>query len=217
MRIKALLASAVLAVGFSTQAMSQGLTLGEQYTLRGYTGKAMGETMANVFKVQHLHVLTNNTTICASLVGAIGAGYLDSEGKRRLDITVLNSPEDAQNLRPMGQVVALIYGGQASPEVNYNLTKATLRRLADADYKGAIFFHLRIWVPKMIERAAQEDPVIAKYLAGKENLYTVTADLQNKVIRLWQVSVKDGKQSTVKELGTIPMNPVWEDLLRRSL
>ncbi len=217
MRLKTAFTSAVLTLGISAQAFAQGLTLGEQYTLRSYTGKAMGETMAKALNVQHLHVITNNTTICASLVGAIGAGYLDLEGKRRLDITVLNSPEDAQNLRPMGQVVALIYGGQASPEVNYNLTRATLRKLADADYKGAIFFHLRIWVPKFIERVAQEDPAIARYLANKDNLYTATADLQNKVIRLWQVSVKDGKQATVKELGTIPMNSTWEDLLRRSL
>ena len=61
MRIKALLASAVLAVGFSTQAMSQGLTLGEQYALRGYTGRAMGETMANVFKVQLASVCSHGT------------------------------------------------------------------------------------------------------------------------------------------------------------
>lgn len=66
-------------------------------------------------------------------------------------------------------------------------------------------------------KAAQEDPKVAQYLAGKGNLFAVTADLNAKVVRLWQVAVKDGKQSAVKELGTIPLNPAWEDLLRRSL
>ncbi|MCX8059984.1 MAG: hypothetical protein N3C13_02170, partial [Aquificaceae bacterium] len=130
---------------------------------------------------------------------------------------VLNSPEEVQNFNPTLEAVALIFGGQASPEVNYSLTRSSLRRLADAKYNGAIFFHLRVWAPRFVERAVQEDQTIAQYLAGKENLYTVTADLQNKVIRLWQVSVKDGKQATVRELGTVPLNPVWEDLLRRSL
>ncbi|MCS6958056.1 MAG: hypothetical protein RMK75_06335 [Aquificaceae bacterium] len=195
----------------------QGLTLGEHYTLRSYTGKAMGNVFSASLKFNSLHVVTNNTSVCGSLVGAIGSSYVDLEGRRRMQVTVLNSPEEAQNLNPATEAVALIFGGQASPEVNYNLTKSSLKRLADAKYNGAIFFHLRVWAPKFVERASQEDPAIAQYLANKENLYTVTADLSNKVIRLWQVSVKDGKQATVKELGTMPLNPIWEDLLRRSL
>ncbi|MFN3265056.1 MAG: hypothetical protein ACK42C_09180, partial [Aquificaceae bacterium] len=182
-----------------------------------YTGQAFGRVMANSLKFNSIHVLTNNTSICSSLVGALGSGYLDPEGKRKMNTTVLNAPEDAQNLNPTTEAVALIFGGQASPEVNYSLTKASLRRLADTNYNGAVFFHLRIWAPKFVERAAQEDPAIARYLANKENLYSVTADLQNKVVRLWQVSVKEGKQTTVRELGTVPLNPNWEDLLRRSL
>ncbi|MFD3004597.1 hypothetical protein [Thermus tengchongensis] len=43
---------------------------------------------------------------------------------------------------------------------------------------------------------------MARYLAGKANLYAVTADLNAKVVRLWQVAVQDGKQATVKELNT---------------
>ncbi|MCX7989572.1 MAG: hypothetical protein N2648_02895 [Aquificaceae bacterium] len=206
-------------LGFSTLSpvSAQGLSVGEHYTLRSYTGQALGRALSGSLKFNNLHVLTNNTTICASLVGAIGSGYVDSEGKRRMSTTVLNNPEELQGFNPASEAVALIFGGQASPEVNYGLTRSALRRLADTKYNGAIFFHLRIWAPRFVERAAQEDPTIAQYLAGKENLYTVTADLQNKVIRLWQVSVKDGKQATVRELGTIPMNPTWEDLLRRSL
>lgn len=211
------IALSILALGIVGTASAQQLTLGEHYTLRSYTGQAFGRVMANSLKFNSLHVFTNNTSVCASLVGAIGSGYLDLEGKRRMTTTALNAPEDVQNITPTSEAVALIFGGQASPEVNYNLTRATLKRLADSNYNGAIFFHLRVWAPKFIERAAQEDPAIAKYLANKENLYSVSADLQNKVVKLWQVSVKDGKQATVKELGTVPLNPTWEDLLRRSL
>lgn len=208
---------AVATLAFIGVATAQPLTLGEHYVLRAYTGKALGQAMAKSLKLRAVHVLTNNTTVCASLVGAMGSGYLDLKGRRRMNVTVLNAPEDAQNLNPEGEAVALIFGGQATAEMNYALTKAVLKRLADTNYKGAVFFHLRIWLPKFIERVAQEEPAVARYLAEKENLYTVTADLQNKVIRLWQVSLKDRKQSTVRELGTIPLNPVWEDLLRRSL
>ncbi|MCS7262609.1 MAG: hypothetical protein NZ560_04265 [Aquificaceae bacterium] len=214
--MKRLLASFAL-FGAVLPIWGQTLSLGEQYTLRSYTGQAMGRALAGSLKFNSLHVLTNNTSICASLAGAIGSGYLDAEGRRRMSTTVLNSPEEVQNFNPTLEAVALIFGGQASPEVNYSLTRSSLRRLADAKYNGAIFFHLRVWAPRFVERAVQEDQTIAQYLAGKENLYTVTADLQNKVIRLWQVSVKDGKQATVRELGTVPLNPVWEDLLRRSL
>lgn len=66
-------------------------------------------------------------------------------------------------------------------------------------------------------KAAQEDPEVAHYLAGKANPYAVTADLNAKVVRLWQVSVRDGRQATVREVGTVALNPIWEDLLRRSL
>ena len=31
------------------------------------------------------------------------------------------------------------------------------------------------------------------------------------------MAVKERKQTAVKEVGAIPLNPLWEDLLRRSL
>jgi len=90
---------------------AQGLSLGEHYALRAYTGQAFGQVFAQVLKAQSLHVLTNNTTICASIVGAIGAGYLDAEGKRSLAVTVFPSPEEVPPLNPREEVVALIFGG----------------------------------------------------------------------------------------------------------
>lgn len=173
--------------------------------------------MAGPLGFRSVHVLTNTTSICAALVGAIGAGYLDLEGTRRLQVTAFPTPEEVGPLSPTEEAVALIFGGQATPEVSYALTKNALKSLAQGNYGGAIFFHLRVWAPGFVARAAQEDPAIARYLAGKENLYAVTADLNAKVVRLWQVSVKEGKQATVKELGTVALNPTWEDLLRRSL
>ncbi|SDF25373.1 hypothetical protein SAMN04488243_13521 [Thermus arciformis] len=197
--------------------MAQGLTLGEHLVLRGYTGQAFGQAMANILGLKSVHVLTNNTSICAALVGAMGAGYLDPQGQRRMVSTALPSPQEVPPLSPEEEAVALIFGGQATPETNYGLTLEALRALAQANYPGALFFHLRIWAPGFVARAAQESPEVARYLAAKENLYAPAADLNAKVVRLWQVSVKDGKQATVKEVGVIPLNPIWEDLLRRSL
>lgn len=206
-----------LALVLGLPALAQGLTLGEHYALRSYTGKAFGQVMAGPLGFKSVHVLTNNTSICAALVGAIGSGYLDLEGTRRLQVTPFAAPEEVGPLSPKEEAVALIFGGQATPETNYALTKNALQSLARAGYGGAIFFHLRVWAPGFVARAAQEDPAIARYLAAKENLYAVTADLNAKVVRLWQVAVRDGRQATVKELGTVALNPTWEDLLRRSL
>lgn len=214
---KPILTALLMSMAVGGAAEAQGLTLGEHYALRSYTGKAFGQVMAGPLGFKSVHVLTNTTSICAALVGAMGAGYLDLEGTRRLQVTPFASPEEVGPLSPKEEAVALIFGGQATPEVNYALTKNSLQSLAQANYGGAIFFHLRVWAPGFVARAAQEDPAIARYLAGKENLYAVTADLNAKVVRLWQVSVKEGKQATVKELGTVSLNPVWEDLLRRSL
>jgi len=189
-----------MAVGGAAEA--QGLTLGEHYALRSYTGKAFGQVMAGPLGFRSVHALTNNTSIRAALVGAIGAGYLDLEGTRRLQVTAFPTPEEVGPLAPKEEAVALIFGSQATPEVNYALTKNALKSLAQGNYGGAIFFHLRVWAPGFVAKAAQEDPEVARYLAGKANLYAVTADLNAKVVRLWQVAVQDGKQATVKELNT---------------
>jgi len=68
--------------------------------------------------------------------------------------------------------------------------------LAKSGYQGALFFHLRIWVPGFVSKAAQEDPAIAQYLSRKKNLYTVTADANAGVARVWQVKVEPGRSSS---------------------
>ncbi len=197
--------------------LAQPLTLGEHLALRGYTGKALGQVMAEEMKWNSLHILTNNTSICAALVGSMAASYLDLQGQRRLQVTVLATPEEVPALSPKEEAVALIFGGQASLEVNYGLTKNALQALAEANYGGALFFHLRIWGPKLVERAAQEDPAIARYLGGKQNLFTATYDPQANVLRVWRVAVREGKQVTVQEMLRLNPNPTWETLLKRSL
>ena len=66
-------------------------------------------------------------------------------------------------------------------------------------------------------RAAQEDPAVARYLAAKENLFTVTVDASTGVARVWQVKVEPGPQVTVRVLTRVPMNAKWLELFRQSL
>jgi hexokinase len=68
-----------------------------------------------------------------------------------------------------------------------------------------------------VGKAAQEDPAIAQYLSRKENLYTVTVDANASVARVWQVKVEPGRQTTVKEVFSAPMNPTWLSPFKRSL
>lgn len=68
-----------------------------------------------------------------------------------------------------------------------------------------------------MERAAQEDPAIARYLEGKQNLFSVTYDPQANVVRVWRVAVQGGKQVNAQELLKLNPNPTWETLLKRSL
>jgi len=53
--------------------------------------------------------------------------------------------------------IALIFGGQGWAEENCTLTKASLEKLAANAYPGTVFLHVRVWMPKMAQRAAAED------------------------------------------------------------
>ncbi|WP_206201733.1 hypothetical protein [Thermus tengchongensis] len=114
--------------------------------------------MAGPLGFGSVHALTNNTSICAALVGAIGAGYLDLEGTRRLQVTAFPTPEEVGPLAPTEEAVALIFGGQATPEVNCALTKNALKSLAQGNYGGAIFFHLRVWTRASWPRRPRRTP-----------------------------------------------------------
>ncbi len=214
------LASALLAATAATGA-AQPLTLGEQFALRGYTGAAMGQVLTAIIKAERVGVLTNPSSICGSLVGAIGAQVVStSKAADAFAVAALAKPEEAATAVSAikdRDAIALIFGGQVSAEENYALTKASLRALAEVNYQGALFLHLRVWVPKFAEKAAAEDPVIGKYLASKQNIYTVTVDAPNGKALVHRVSFAEPAQRSVEVLHQVAMNPTWLDLFKRAI
>lgn len=133
---KRFLISGILFLAAVGGGMAQSLSLGEHLVLRGGTGKAFGQVLAQNLGLKSLHILTNNTSIRAGLVGAMGASYLDLEGQRQLKVTTFVAPEEVPPLKPQEEAVALIFGGQATPEVNYGLTKNALKALVGTGHGG---------------------------------------------------------------------------------
>jgi len=220
-QLRGLVTAGALVLAAATDAPAQPLTLGEQFALRGYTGAAMGQVLTGIVRAERVGVLTNPSSICASLVGAIGAQVVaTSKAQDAFAVAALAKPEETA--APVDafkdrDAVALIFGGQVPAEENYALTKASLRALADANYGGALFLHLRLWVPKFAERAAAEDRAIAAYLAGKQNIFTVTVDVPNGKALVHRVSFAEPAQRSVEVLHQVAMNPTWLDLFKRSL
>lgn len=136
------LATALL-LGGTGAALAQPLSLGEQFALRGSTGAAMGQVLTGVVKAERVGVLTNPPSICASLVGAIGAQVVAaSKTPDSFAVAALTMPGEAAAAVEAFKgrdAVALIFGGQVPAEENYALTKAALRAIADANYQGAPF------------------------------------------------------------------------------
>jgi len=195
------------------------LTLGEQFTLRSHTGQAMGLALTDVIKAKSVGIATNASSICASLTGAMG-GQIVAKGKGGLGVASLNSAEDAARAYAAvkdQEAIALIFGGQTPAEENYALVRAMLKELAQNDYQGAVLLHVRVWLPKMAQRAASEDAQIAQYLAGKKNLYTVTVDAQKGRALVHQVSVSADAQRSVRVLHEVAMNDSWLELFKRSI
>jgi len=195
------------------------LTLGEQFTLRSYTGQAMGLALTDVIKAKSVGIATNTSSICASLTGAMG-GQIVAKGKGGLGVASLNSAEDAARAYAAvkdQEAIALIFGGQTPAEENYALVRAMLKELAQNNYQGAVLLHVRVWLPKMAQRAASEDAQIAQYLAAKKNLYTVTVDTQKGRALVHQVSVSADAQQSVRVLHEVAMNDKWLELFKRSI
>lgn len=220
-RSLAALAVALLFAG-AAQA-SNPLSLGEQFALRSYTGQAMGLALTDVVKAKRVGIATNQSSICASLTGAVGAQVIaraPERGAGALAVAHLASAEDAQ--RAFAAVkdqdaVALLFGGQTAAEENYAMVRAMLKELAANDYKGAIFLHVRVWAPRLAQRAASEDAQIAQYLARKNNVFTVTVDAANSKALVHQVSIGANEQRSLRVLHEVPMNDTWLGLFRRSI
>jgi|YNPMSStandDraft_1061717.scaffolds.fasta_scaffold30305_4 hypothetical protein len=214
MRIIALLA---LVLGFS---LAQPLTLGEQYLLRGYTGNAIGKVWAGALRFEGIEVVTNNSSICASMSGAAIASYLEARPTAQVATVALSTPDDVLRLVSFRQpALALIIGGQTDTETNYALTKAVLAEAAERNYTGAIFIHVRTWGLGLVQRAAREDTTIRRYLSGKNNLFAVLVDGNAGEVRVVQASIDatSGDQRVAQVLGTQKMGEAWLALFRRSL
>lgn len=210
-----------LALGATSVAHASSLTLGEQYVLRSYTGQAMGQALTDIIKAQRIALVTNTSSICASLTGAIGAQVVSQPASREgLRGASLAAPADAVRLADTvkgSDAVALLFGGQTPAEENYALVKAALQALAEQNYPGAILLHVRVWLPKMAQRAAAEDAKIAQYLAGKQNVYTVTVAADEGRARVHRVAINANEQRSVQVLHEMTMNPVWLELFKRSI
>ncbi len=206
---------------FAGDVMQTPLTLGEHYTLRSYTGQAIGLTLTNVLKAKTVGYMVNDSSICASLTGAAaGEAVAHNNQDGALLVGALAAPGDAGQV--VGtltgkDVIGLMFGGQTPPQENAALVQATLAALAKADYQGAIFFHLAVWASGMAEKASQADPAIARYLAGKQNLYALTVGKDKGLGLVHQVRFVDGKQASVKIAHEVKMNDAWLNLFKRSL
>ncbi|MFN6976922.1 MAG: hypothetical protein ACK4OP_02270 [Gemmobacter sp.] len=215
------IAAAALALALAAPVAAQQLSLGEQFALRSHTGLAMGTAIADGLQAPSLGILTNDSSICASLTASVATQYLARRGDpAALTIAAATdalSAEAGTEALTDRAAIALIFGGQKPVEENYQLTLAALQALARANYEGAVFVHLRVWAPKFLERAAAEDAAVAAWLAAKPNLHTATIDPQEGVVLLHRVAVKDGAQASVEVMARTPMNDTWLGLFRRSI
>lgn len=202
--------------------IEQPLNLGEHFTLRTYTGQAVGLALTNELGIQRLAIVQNTSSICTSLAASIGAETVAHNRDNNVYLAVsVDSPDSvlAQKARFLQKdAVALVFGGQTPMEQNYAMVKATLKTLAEADYKGDIFYHVAVWAPKMIEKVAAEDAQVKAYLAAKSNMYAVTINPQEGNMLIHQVALSnEGAQSSVAVLHQVAMNDAWLNLFKRSL
>ncbi len=219
--LRTALCALTLPLAAVASAHAQPLSLGDQYSLRAYTGQAMGSALTGVLQARTLGIATNASSICASLSAAIGSQFVaQNRGEGALTTAALARPEDARAAVASfasKDAVALVFGGQTPAEENFALVRATLAELARTNHRGAVFFHVRVWAPQLAVRAAAEDPAIASYLANKPNLHTVTINPQTGRMHVHRVQVRDGQQGSVEVLHEVAMNDAWLTLFRRSI
>lgn len=203
------------------QLIDQPLSLGEQFTLRTYTGQAVGLALSKQLGIKSLNIVQNTSSICTSLAAGIGAEAVAHNRANNVYLTL--AVKDAADVSAQATrftdkaAVALVFGGQTPPAENYALAKATLSSLAEANYDGAIFYHLAVWAPKLIERIAAEDSAINDYLLQKTNMYAVTINAQEGQMLIHQVALQDnGQQASVKVIHQEAMNDSWLNLFKRS-
>jgi len=219
----ATLVGALLLAGSLGAHASNPLSLGEQFALRSYTGQAIGLAVTDVVDARRVGIISNESSICASLTGAIGAQVVARAAERGTGaLSVVNMAGAGDGARAFAAVrnkdaVVLSFGGQVSMEENQAMVRAALRELAANNYGGAIVLHVRVWATRMVQRAASEDAQIAQYLAGKNNVFAVAVDADNARAVVHQVSIDAANQRSVRVLRSIAMGETWLGLFRRSI
>lgn len=198
------------------------LNLGEQFTLRTYTGQAIGLALTNQLGIQRLAIVQNTSSICTSLAASIGGEAVAHNRDNNVylsvavDSVVAVEANKSQFLQK--DAVALVFGGQTPMEQNYDMVKATLKTLAEANYEGELFYHVAVWMPKMLEKVAAEDAQIKAYLTEKANMFAVTIDPKEAKMLIHQVALEqDGTQASKQVVHEVAMNDSWLNLFKRSL
>ncbi len=195
------------------------LTLAEQYTLRAWTGRVVGEILSEVYGVDTLGVVTNKTFICSSLVGGIEAAFLSKRGGLSRVITAITeTPDDAEKAVEVlkeADFIMLAYGGEADGPTNKALTEAFLKAAARAELPADYFFHVRIWVPGFVKDVISSNSEIAEHLEAKSN-GTFTFDLEKGLFIFHSVDVAGGEIIT-EPIMNVPLTHEHLDLLKRSL
>ncbi len=195
------------------------LTLAEQYTLRAWTGRVVGEVLSEVYGVDTLGIVTNKTFICSSLVGGIEAAFLSRRGGlSRVVTAITESPDDAEKaVEVLKDVdfIMLAYGGEADGPTNKALTEAFLKAAARAGLRADYFFHVRIWVPGFVKEVISSSSEVAEHLEEKSN-GTFTFDLDKGLFIFHSVDVEKGKIIT-EAIMNVPLTHEHLDLLKRSL
>ena len=195
------------------------LTLAEQYTLRAWTGRVVGEVLSEVYGVDTLGIVTNKTFICSSLVGGIESAFLSRRGGlSRVITSITETPEDAekavQELKD-ADFVMIAYGGEADGPTNRALTEAFLKAAARSELDADFFFHVRIWVPGFVKDVISSNDDVAEYLDTRSN-GTFTFDLEKGLFIFHSVEVA-GKEIITEPIMTVPLTFEHLDLLKRSL
>jgi len=219
--MKRTLIAAALSVGLVGTGSAAAVSMGDQYVLRAYTGQALGLALTNELDVHTLGIAQNQSSICATLGGAIaGEAVAHNRDNNVLSSAALAEASDAaEAVQPLldKEAIVLAFGGEIAPEENQAMVAATLAALAEADYDGRIVLHVAVWAPKMMEKAAAANPAIAEYLAGKNNINALTVDAAEQKALLHDVALEDGKQVSRGVVHEMPMNDSWTGLFRAAL
>lgn len=192
------------------------LTLSEQIKLRQWTGRVLGADYLREYP--NIAILGNKNFICTSLSGAIGAAFLEANGGMKT--LVHHFVDDGTDLKTIAEdtrsyaVAFLLLGGETSNEENAGLLKQLVQALATARYEGTLFFHVRIYAPKLVHTLI-EDEEIRAYLQ-KQDLKTFTFDLNRGFFQLKGLTI-DGSTLREKLERETPLTFEHLDLLKRSL